>query len=386
VTIGSLLHLKNINVPSSSICTQSDCIVEARANALQARCVATSETWKAPFLTDDDESIGGPFDQPQHCSVFGEDTCVHMQNYPTNTHINFTSGPSTACGARLRAATAGDLELNEMKCPPGDFAVLFGIWYSKSAQDPSTSAANKSWHTIDCEIHHGTITVLQNGSGVPELDRNSFVNSPTALEVVGEPLTHDGFATSSPDFNKSAPFFWQMSYLLDVQYGLIGAVGMPLRFAVGDNRIEGSFSLAQALLGAPSSDELSYLPLRTNREDAEGVARDVEAAFDTATLLAFAKAPHAASLKITTTVYSGRWAYNTTVLPILAVPLLATILVCLVHWKVYGDEIVIGYDPVGIAKRADEITAASGERSEGSDSNDQTVSLKSHGGDYDSIN
>jgi len=91
VTIGSLLHLKNIDVPSSSLCSQTACVIETRATALQAQCVTRSENWNAPYLTDDGESVGGPFVQPQHCSVFGKDTCVQMENKPINTHINFTT-------------------------------------------------------------------------------------------------------------------------------------------------------------------------------------------------------------------------------------------------------------------------------------------------------
>lgn len=176
----------------------------------------------------------------------------------------------------------------------------------------------------------------------------------------------------------SAPFLWQLGYIMDLQYS--NGAGPPLRFAFGDNAINGSFTLAQALLGAPSPKEVPGSSLETNRQDAESVTRDQEASSDAASLLAFAKAPHAASLNITTIEYSNRWAYKTKVLPVLAIPLLATFLVCSVYWRVYDDDVVIGYNPVGIAKRADEITTASNGKSDSGDSSGGSFQLKAVGG------
>jgi hypothetical protein len=78
-----------------------------------------------------------------------------------------------------------------------------------------------------------------------------------------------------------------------------------------------------------------------------------------ATLFAFAQAPHAASLDITQTHDVGIWTYDTRVLAVLALPFLATILVLSVYWKVQSNEVVIGYDPLEIARRADEVLVLS---------------------------
>jgi hypothetical protein len=95
----------------------------------------------------------------------------------------------------------------------------------------------------------------------------------------------------------------------------------------------------------------------------------MEANFDMATLFAFARSPHAASVDITTTLERNIWTYDTSVLAILALPLLATVLVLCIGWKVQSDEVVIGYDPLEIARRADEVLmpshGAMTQRSEG---------------------
>jgi len=94
-------------------------------------------------------------------------------------------------------------------------------------------------------------------------------------------------------------------------------------------------------------------------DDTQRVARAIEANIDMATLFAFAQAPHAASLDITQTHDVGIWTYDTRVLAVLALPFLATILVLSVYWKVQSNEVVIGYDPLEIARRADEVLVLS---------------------------
>lgn len=90
-----------------------------------------------------------------------------------------------------------------------------------------------------------------------------------------------------------------------------------------------------------------------------------------ATLFAFAQAPHAASIDITETHEVSIWKYDTRVLAVLALPFLATILVLSIYWRVQSDEVVIGYDPLKIARHADEVLAPSlramAQNSEGKD-------------------
>jgi hypothetical protein len=339
--------------------------------------VATSAIWEPPFFTPDYQLSGGPFANPVHCSRFGNDTCVLMQKSPNFTHVNFTLGPSTACGASVSDVKDGTIWAEQMECPAGDFAVLVGVWFSRSRQDRNKNAASKLWHTVDCQIQYGTTSVQQNGSGVPELDRHSFAKSTAPLRIVRDP-------SGEIDYRSSAGALWRMNYFMMAQYGFTGT-SPPFTFAVDNERVRGSLTLAQALLGVSSSSDEPDIPLMTNRNDAEKVAKDLEASFDLTTLLAFATAPHAASLNITTTTSLGRWSYDARVLPVLALPLLATLLVCSVYWRVYGDEIVIGYNPLEIARRTDEITVASRNLDEEGTSDSKVVQLTLGRGTYNKL-
>lgn len=92
-------------------------------------------------------------------------------------------------------------------------------------------------------------------------------------------------------------------------------------------------------------------------DDASIVANTIEANFDAATLFAFHRASEAASVNITHTIQVNIWSYDPKVLFILIQPLIATILVLATRWKIFEDDVVIGYNPVAIAQRAEEILA-----------------------------
>lgn len=103
-----------------------------------------------------------------------------------------------------------------------------------------------------------------------------------------------------------------------------------------------------------------------------------------ATLFAFAQAPHAASLDITETHEVSIWRYDTRVLAVLALPFLATILVLSIYWRVQSDEVVIGYNPLQIARRADEVLVPSlGATSQDSEAKD--LQPMSSGGVYSAL-
>lgn len=150
----------------------------------------------------------------------------------------------------------------------------------------------------------------------------------------------------------SNEYFWQQAY---ASYS--GSTVNPFRFSYEDP-ITANNVMAEYLLGKTRTDDgegEDYYALQLGTNDTERVARAMEANMDMATLFAFARSPHAASLDFTTTLEANIWTYDTTVLAILALPLLATVLVLCIGWKVQSDEVVIGYDPLGIARRADEV-------------------------------
>jgi hypothetical protein len=151
----------------------------------------------------------------------------------------------------------------------------------------------------------------------------------------------------------SNEYFWQQAY---ATYSTSIAT-TPYRFSFADPT-SGNNVLAQYLLGKTQTGDdegEDYISTKLGTSDTQRVARAMEANFDMATLFAFARSPHAASIDITTTLERNIWTYDTTVLAILALPLLATVLVLCIAWKVQSDEVVIGYDPLEIARRADEV-------------------------------
>ena len=92
---------------------------------------------------------------------------------------------------------------------------------------------------------------------------------------------------------------------------------------------------------------------------AQQAGRTIEAKFDTTSLFAFARAPQAAAIHCVMNVSDGIWAYGVRVLVVLLFPFLATGFVLGTHWKVQSGGVVLGYDPVLIARRADDVLASS---------------------------
>jgi hypothetical protein len=167
-------------------------------------------------------------------------------------------------------------------------------------------------------------------------------------------MIRDSFEkATTPMKMPSNEYFWQQAYA--TYSSSISTT--PYRFSFADPT-SGNNVLAQYLLGKTRTDDdegEDYISTKLGTNDTQRVARAMEANFDMATLFAFARSPHAASVDITTTLERNIWTYDTTVLAILALPLLATVLVLCIGWKVQSDEVVIGYDPLEIARRADEV-------------------------------
>lgn len=142
------------------------------------------------------------------------------------------------------------------------------------------------------------------------------------------------------------------------------------------------YLLSNNITAEEGSDDWWASQLGTN--DTKRVARAIEANIDMATLFAFAQAPHAASIDITDTHEVSIWRYDTRVLAVLALPFLATILVLSIYWRVQSHEIVIGYDPLEIARHADEVLALS-LRAMAQDSEGKDLGPMSSGGAYSAL-
>lgn len=303
--VSSLVAMNNLSAPAAAVCGDPSCTATTRANALQAECLAFD-------LPESAQEVDYRYTL---CSSFGNTTCRSK----THNGVNFTTGPVTRC----ENAAYG------MECLSSDFAVILGLWSSFNAETQVHTG-----HAVDCKIHRGSIEIRQTGTGTPVMTRDSFKKSTRPMEI------------------PSNEYFWQQAYS-----SYSSSTVAPYRFSIGDP-IEDKNVLAEYLLGNSRTDEgeeEDWYTLQLGTNDTQRVARAMEANFDMATLFAFARSPHAASIDITTTLERNIWTYDTTVLAILTLPLLATVLVLCIAWKVQSDDVVIGYDPLEIARRADEV-------------------------------
>lgn len=166
---------------------------------------------------------------------------------------------------------------------------------------------------------------------MPVLNQESFIRSTERME------------TASPEF------YWEGSYQQPLRDG--GAYNFRGKYVRDVPMAE--YLLGKRKLEPGVVEEWQVRQIGTN--DTKRVARAIEANIDMATLFAFARAPHAASLEITKLHEVNIWTYDTRVLAILAPPLLATILVLSICWRIQSDSVVIGYDPLEIARRAEEV-------------------------------
>ena len=112
--------------------------------------------------------------------------------------------------------------------------------------------------------------------------------------------------------------------------------------------ITGSEDTADALYDSPIATLLLGPKATTSSVQ---ILLSVEAIFDTATLMAFSRSPYASSLEITTTASLPVYVYDSRVLAILLVPFLATVLGTWGRWRVAVKDVLVGYDPVEIARR-----------------------------------
>jgi hypothetical protein len=261
---------------------------------------------------------------------------------------NFTTGASDQCEGGQGLSTTD----TDFKCPAGDFAVIFGAWNTGAG-----SAAGAFLHRVDCHIQYGSISVSQNGSNPPTLDKRSFT-------MATEPIRYDdnfedGIVIDEDDppaytvLSSGMVWSWQMRYVLhdgDWANGNEPSPGLatnPYTFSTNLSIITGP-TLGRTLLSSKG-------PISSQTDNPDTVARDIEKNFDMATLQAFVRQPRAARLEILTTYEWLIWMYDYRALAILAVPLLATLLALSVCWRIASDDVVIGYNPIEIARRGDEI-------------------------------
>lgn len=304
--LASLVSMNNLSAPVANVCNDASCSAMTRAQALGAECMG----FDLPQPTQEQGNV-------TICSAFGNTTCLSQG--PVG--INFTTGPMTWCWGSPYAG----------ECLVSDFAVILGVWSSFD-----TIGRRHIGHAVDCKIQKGSVEIRQNGTGMPHMLRETFLTTTTRMEI------------SSPEW------FWQSSYRIPRR---LEKTVKPYLFSSKGGMVK-EFPMTEYLLsnnrtGTDGPEDWYASQLGTN--DTQRVARAIEANIDMATLFAFAHAPHASPIDITETHQVSIWTYDARVLVVLVLPFLATILVLSAYWRVQSDEVVIGYDPLGIARHAEEV-------------------------------
>lgn len=327
--------MNNLNVPPASVCSSDGFRVVVYAAALQTECNFTSQV----FSNSDsyEEYLGSSNSNKTRCSIFSNESCISVNKH---TMWNFTSGPPFSCNSD---------PTGEWDCPPGAFAIIFGTWITK---DVDADRPPIRMYTVDCPVSFGNVTIVQNGQSPPTLDRGSFAKSKATLLMENEMTEQYNSTTrNSTDYTV---WYWQASYL---GYQEFEDSSSPYTFDYTNGGGQTIDPLARYLLIRPNST-IAFV------EDASIVAKAIEDTFDVATLFAFQRAPEAAMVETTLTNHVYIWSYDPRVLAILTPPLIATILVLGTRWRIYSNNIVIGYSPLAIAERAEEILALSPTTSE----------------------
>lgn len=299
MSVAALAQMSNVTAPASSLCTTDGCSATASAASIQAVCNS--------YELDNTDKVGTQSSSAVTnilCSRINPQLCLTLSKNNPATYANFTTALPPSCEDSLNPCV-------------GVWSTIFGVWVN--VLDPSQDT-KLPINVVDCTLSYGNVTISQNGSSTPQLDRSSFVQSTHLLAEYG-----------------SAPMFWRRIYndwpTIQSPYTFAGAAG-----GVSSN------SLYEATLGL-------FLINYAAGDSAQTVASRIEANFDMGTLFAFARAPGAASVTLRTDTRAPVWVYNKKVLAILVVPLLATLLSLWGRCAVGDDETVIGYNPVGIAMR-----------------------------------
>ncbi|KAM5345754.1 hypothetical protein ACJ41O_011615 [Fusarium nematophilum] len=316
----SLAAMGNLTPPAAPVCNGTSssgsysCSASTRSVSIHAECRGISRE-----NPDGAGLIRGGLssDTAEFCTGSGtpRELCVELMSGSPAIYAAFASGPPPC--------DAGTLSNG---CPSsgqdGLWARIYGVWVNSVEFGDSNS--EHRINIVDCVLTYGNVTVRQNGTSPPVLDRSSFSR-----------------ATSS---RRS-----QFGYT-----DISGSVGSLNRIYAELGNSPYDFSAAAVGTGSNTAyrQPMAYMLLGEDAiHGAERVARQIEDNFDMATLHAFARMPGSSEITYTIRRSEARvYVYDARVLLILLVPCVATVLGCWGRWKVAGEDVVVGYDPVGIAR------------------------------------
>lgn len=303
--IAAVAEMANLTASILNLCDDANCQISALTTALRADCQSSTASNPNKIGVYNRTVQRYPF-----CSSFNPDVCVTLVSASPYTYANFTSGYHPDC--------VPSRNFSSSSCAPGAWSTLFGVWVNGA---DVSSNSEYTLQTVDCLLTFGNITVSQNGTEPPILDRSDFVRANWNVSGSGNSgwmsmnriYTESGYANSPYTFSGSA----------------VGTGGNTLY-----NEVLGYY-----LLGYDANN------------DAETVARQIERNFDRATLTAFARLADASDITLTLNSATEDYVYNPRVLLVLLIPLFATLLSAWGRWSIGDEKRVIFYSPVENARR-----------------------------------
>lgn len=309
-TIAATVALSNLTAPAAVTRCEAD--TNCRAEAIVGAIHATCASWTVDNTADPvgclclSSSQNRTFHSAT-ASIFQTDRGVTLSTNSPYTFANFAT-------TYINGTLSDSMSQRSANPAPGDFALILGAWVP---DDPTTAVPPAAINMIDCRLTFGTQILHQTGSDTPQIIPNTFTPSLVPLS------TDHPLAYMSRIYGESDVSPWSFA---------VGAVGTG----------------ATVFFEQP----VAFLLLRPNAMATAGeVALAIPNALDTATMMAWARAPEAAAIRYVQTVQKRIYVYRPWVLLMLLVPALATALGVTGRCRVGAREMVPGYDPLVIASR-----------------------------------
>jgi hypothetical protein len=286
-----LTSLNALNPPAVPICADERCRVNVRRAGFQAKCSSTAYSNPDQMGTQNARSNS----RETFCSSLYGKVCATLVRSDPATSVNFTT------------------RLPEKPDVDGAYTVVFGTF----VKDYRNVNSDYTVYTVDCDVRYGWVNITQNGTNPPVLLRDSFRTVPAT------------------ELSLNATSYLQWPYRYDTNQSAWTFVG---GYAGASTERLFTYAVGTALIGP----EAKY--------SGEEVARRFETAWDTNNIFAFSRRVNATDRLTTVETPRNVYVYDRRVLFILLVPFLAMVLGIWGRWYVQGDDMMLGYDPVKIAR------------------------------------
>lgn len=289
----ALAYLGNLSAPASRVCSSVGCSLIAVSQSIRPDCKSSNQLHPRSMRT------GINVITETYTSSYNSDINVILMSGSPYVYVNFTGGWPAGC------ESVGNT------CGPGEFSVIFGAFIN------ATDTVNGPWYlnTVDCLLTVGTVRISQEGGNSPIIEAASFQQNMTVDASLGNVSVLHRIYTEENAFRS------------------------PYNFGAATGTGDGADTIYQN----PVATLLLHPKANSSGED---VALRVENIFEMSTLLAFSRSPYSSDLIITRSSSKPIYVYDWRVLAILFLPLMATILGICGRWRITGNDIFVGYDPV----------------------------------------